>query len=373
MIDCKNSGAYIFRPILPNQNLQTINYLHNGAKVVNTASGVEVHVNFEQPWIKQVTRVTKGLPYVEVEYSVGPIPVDDRRGKEIVTRLSTPIKSNSTFYTDSNGREFLERRRDYRPSWSMEVFEPVAGNYYPINAAMYIEDELASLAMLTDRTQGGGSLVDGSIEMMVHRRTLADDERGVDEPLNETDGDVTPYPPYGDAHRWGEGIVVRGSFRILIGGGKSGASLARSEMDGAFSPPLTFVASAPTSPESPQSKPSLSALKQALPPNVMLVTFKRLASTQFMIRLGHQYGLDEDATLSQVVQVDLAGLFSLFQVISVEEMTLTGNQKYNDWVKKRLDWTGTGPIPTSSVSDSNTVVILSPMEVRTFVVGLKEQ
>ncbi len=40
--------------------------------------------------------------------------------------------------------------------------------------------------MLTDRAQGGASLASGELEIMVHRRTLFDDWRGVAEPLNET-------------------------------------------------------------------------------------------------------------------------------------------------------------------------------------------
>ena len=40
--------------------------------------------------------------------------------------------------------------------------------------------------MLTDRAQGGASLASGELEIMVHRRTLVDDWRGVAEPLNET-------------------------------------------------------------------------------------------------------------------------------------------------------------------------------------------
>ena len=42
------------------------------------------------------------------------------------------------------------------------------------------------LAILVDRAQGGTSLKEGEIEIMVHRRTLLDDVRGVNEPLNET-------------------------------------------------------------------------------------------------------------------------------------------------------------------------------------------
>jgi len=40
---------------------------------------------------------------------IGPIPVDDDVGKEVITRLTANMATNSTFYTDSNGRDFLKR------------------------------------------------------------------------------------------------------------------------------------------------------------------------------------------------------------------------------------------------------------------------
>jgi len=39
---------------------------------------------------------------------------------------------------------------------------------------------------MVDRPEGGSSLRNGAIELMLHRRILHDDDRGVNEPLNET-------------------------------------------------------------------------------------------------------------------------------------------------------------------------------------------
>ncbi|CAF4424183.1 unnamed protein product, partial [Rotaria magnacalcarata] len=61
-----------------------------------------------------------------------------------------------------------------------------SGNYYPINSRIWIKDSNRQLTVLTDRSEGGASIQDGSIEIMLHRRTLYDDALGVSEPLNET-------------------------------------------------------------------------------------------------------------------------------------------------------------------------------------------
>jgi hypothetical protein len=372
----QDSGAYIFRPSTPEQKIRALE--PSSAKFYNTSLGFEVHVYFKEPWIQTVTRVLTGLPYVEVEYTIGPIPINDGRGKEVVTRFSAPIQSAGTFFTDSNAREFLKRKRNSRPTWDLNVFEPVAGNYYPVNAAIYLEDEENALAVVTDRTQGGTSLVDGTVELMVQRRILADDGRGVSEALNETIDGMTPYPPYGTAQRLGDGIVIKGKHRIMIGGDKGGARLARSMMDAALVDPLVFVGSAPSHQTTPLYLSGFSGLQNALPPNVMLVTLARLhdrsastKTTTFLVRLGHQYAIGEDEVLSKPVEIDLDKLFNGYKVVAVMEKTLTGNQDYTEWLKRRLDWTGTERVPKGSLIDG-TVVHLEPMDIRTFEVTVED-
>lgn len=38
---------------------------------------------------------------------------------------------------------------------------------------------------MPDRAQGGASIYAGEVELLIHRRLLYDDNRGVGEPLNE--------------------------------------------------------------------------------------------------------------------------------------------------------------------------------------------
>ncbi|XP_006768284.1 PREDICTED: lysosomal alpha-mannosidase, partial [Myotis davidii] len=191
------SGAYIFRP-----SGQTPLFISRWAqtRLVKTALVQEVHQNFSA-WCSQVVRLYPGQRHLELEWTVGPIPVGDDWGKEVISRFDTALETKGLFYTDSNGREILERRRDYRPTWKLNQTEPVAGNYYPVNTRIYITDGNMQLTVLTDRSQGGSSLSDGSIELMVHRRLLRDDDRGVGEPLLETSE---------------SGLWVRGRHLVLL-------------------------------------------------------------------------------------------------------------------------------------------------------------
>ncbi|NXO86702.1 MA2B1 mannosidase, partial [Sitta europaea] len=193
------SGAYIFRP---NASAPFPVAKRAATRLLKTPLVQELHQNFSA-WCSQVLRLRPGQPYLELEWTVGPIPVSDGLGKEVISRFETPLRTDGRFYTDSNGRQVLERRRDYRPTWNLSQSEPVAGNYYPVNTRIFIKDQKVQLTVLTDRSQGGSSILDGSLELMVHRRLLHDDNRGLAEPLNEPGED-------------GQGLVVRGRHLVLL-------------------------------------------------------------------------------------------------------------------------------------------------------------
>ena len=71
--------------------------------------------------------------------------------------------------------------------------------------------------MLTDRAQGGASLQSGQLEVMLHRRTLFDDQRGVAEPLNETMQGCRDCPSAGLVARGRHWLTLQvGNFRCLF-------------------------------------------------------------------------------------------------------------------------------------------------------------
>jgi len=102
-------------------------------------------------WASQEISLFNSAKMVEVEWTVGPIPVDDNIGKEVIVRFDTDIASQSKFYTDANGREVLERTRDYRPTWNYSKVETVSGNYYPINSRIWIKDANRQFTILTGK------------------------------------------------------------------------------------------------------------------------------------------------------------------------------------------------------------------------------
>ncbi|PSN50451.1 Lysosomal alpha-mannosidase [Blattella germanica] len=339
----------------------------------------EVHIKLNN-WASQVWRYYKqGAVYsVELEWLVGPIPIEDQVGKEIITRFSSPLNSEGLFYTDSNGREMIERKRNFRPTWKLDLHEPVAGNYYPVTSKISIKDqsEKIEFAILTDRAQGGSSLNDGEIELMVHRRLLHDDNFGVGEALNET--------------AYNTGLVAIGKH--ILTGGRIGinGTVAQAEHELAqelmLSPWIFFTPAdnITFAQWTAKHKMEFSGLTTKLPRNVQILTLEPWKERTFLLRLEHIYERNEDAVLSKPVQVKLSNLFVPFSIVSARETTLGANQWLNE--TQRLKWTTeSNEIDSdftseekenhfsSSAEEADPLTItLSPMQIRTFVIQVKD-
>nr|CAB3489901.1 unnamed protein product [Digitaria exilis] len=327
--DPQASGAYIFRP--------------NGTVPIKTNSQVpltvlrgpildEVHQQINS-WIYQITRVYKGKDYVETEFIVGPIPTDDGNGKEVATEIITNMATNKTFYTDSSGRDFIKRIRDYRPEWKIEVHQPIAGNYYPVNLGIYVEDGSKELSVLVDR------------------RLLHDDGRGVAEALNETvclDNQC-------------EGLIIEGKYYLKIDPQGEGARWRRTFGQEIYSPLLLAFSEQDGGNWLNSHVPKFSAMDPtySLPDNVALLTLQA----------------GEHTDLSALASVDLKRVFPDMKIGKIIETSLSANQERAAMEKKRLKWKVQGPttdekmIRGRPVDPSKLVVELGPMEIRTFIVS----
>ncbi|KAG9337365.1 hypothetical protein JZ751_028785 [Albula glossodonta] len=324
------------------------------------------------PWASQVVRLYQDSRELELEWTVGPVPVKDGHGKEVITRLETSINSSGLFYTDSNGREVLERRecsheadrrpgggmRDFRPTWDLKQTEPIAGNYYPINSRMYIKDKEQQLTVVTDRSQGGSSILDGSLEIMLHRRLLVDDYRGVGEALSEPG-------------EYGEGLVVRGRLLLALTPPAAAADTHRPLAESLVLQPLISLQDGDLH---PNTLLEFSGLQAALPPAVHLLTLSQWDRDSVLLRLEHQFQAKESQSHSQPVTVNLQKLFSTLDVVGVSEMSLAANQ----WKDKmtRMEWkgnTGEKPLRQESAEPSPWEVTLKPMEIRTFLLRVLQR
>ncbi|KAG6556620.1 hypothetical protein Mapa_001561 [Marchantia paleacea] len=361
------SGAYIFRPNSsecfplgsPDDTVQLT--------VIRGPLVEEVHQTFS-PWISQVVRLYRDADHAEIEFMVGPIPIEDGLGKEVVTKVSTNLESNGEFFTDSNGRDFLKRVRNYRSDWTLNVTEEVAGNYYPLNLGIYLADNETEFSVLVDRALGGGSIRDGELEIMLHRRMLHDDGRGVSDVLNEV---VCTGDP-----EICEGLTVQGTYYLHTSSKTEAPKWRRSYgQEILFPVQLAFtVLESSEANVGPALNFSLLASDYSLPPNVALLTLQELEEGDVLFRLAHLYEIGEDI-LSAVANVDTQALFGKKRIDKIEEVTLTANQKKSD--VKPLQWnvegniSSTVPLRGHHHKKHEVLVELGPMEIRTFIASFE--
>ncbi|KAJ8982145.1 hypothetical protein NQ317_011291 [Molorchus minor] len=392
------SGAYIFQP---NSN-SSIRFGDPTDLIITEGGNVKEVKQIWNDYVTQIIRVFKDEDFVEFDWVIGPalsttsgdyfsktvifylrdVKVQTQIsyyvyltgktaqavgangfGKEIITRYTTNLDSNEEFYTDSNGREMIYRKTNYRPTYTYTDTEPVADNYYPVNTKILIKDDTTEFAVLTDRSEGGSSLNSGEIELMLTRNLLHDDNRGVGEFLNESE--------------YNQGLVVRGSHFVTLGksldgnGGRTMAAVERDIAQRKLLQPWVFF-----TPEDVSVK-QLSFLNKELPENVHLLTLETWndSDNTFLLRLEHILEKDEDPTLSQEVTVDISDLFSTFKIKSMKEYLLAGNTPLEE--STRLKWAQvTKPEDESSplsmqnrlardITDLN--ITLAPMQIRTFI------
>jgi len=349
------SGAYIFRP-----NSSHEFPVSDSKPTLSQVSG-DVVTEFRQvfnEWITQRIRVHGNS--LQVRYTVGGIPIDDGLGKEIISRWDFgPIKNafngGSEFYTDANGREMLQRRTDYRDWPKFNETEPIAGNYYPCTTGMFIKDDSTTLTVLTDASQSCSSKAPGMIDYMVHRRLLADDHRGVGEPLNETEF-TTPYTQKnsGGVHL-GRPLIIRGNHFVTVEPTKTAASVWRPLQDQVFSAPRLFFTSTV-----PQVR-SESFLNGELPANLQMIT-SEFTKSGFLLRIAHQFGLGEDAELSKPVNFDVSSIFK--DTTEITELTLNGLRPKS--AEKRFEWLPDQGHPWRKNEPNGDTYTFGPLQIRTF-------
>ena len=398
--DKQKSGAYMFRP-------NSTGLLYPGPTQVPTLKVVygeqvdEVYQTFST-WVTCVYRLWKTQKNLEVEWTAGPIPIDTPwlpgdvyPGKEVVFRYSTGMNTGGTFYTDANGREMVKRQFNARgPSYpTLAVNEPVAGNYYPVNGMISVQDANHQLAVLTDVTQGGASLEDGAVELMVHRRLQYDDSRGVQEPLNETmcgcndihtpEHEMGAHGQEGDGGCLCEGLTMRGRHLVIFDTIDRANSQRRQDLEELAFPATLAFAKGDVAPQNTFA----SFITGALPKQVKLMTlnsnYATLNGGKTLLRIAHLYQANESVLDSVPVAVDFTKIFShsSLKIKSMEETQLTGTMPLAEMDNNKFKWKTYTPnegvaaqfrnsrgFTRSYLNLNDFTVTIKPMEVRTYLV-----
>ncbi|XP_010424099.1 PREDICTED: alpha-mannosidase 2 [Camelina sativa] len=177
MYSSPESGAYLFKP---NGEAQPI--VQPGGHIV-ISEGLLVQEVFSYPKtryekspLSHKTRLYTGGNtlqdlVVEIEYHVELLG-KDFNDQELIVRYKTDVDNKKVFYSDLNGFQ-MSRRETYDKI-------PLQGNYYPMPSLAFIQGSNGQRFSVHSRQSlGVASLREGWLEIMLDRRLVRDDGRGL--------------------------------------------------------------------------------------------------------------------------------------------------------------------------------------------------
>uniref|UniRef100_A0A2K5VRH1 Alpha-mannosidase n=1 Tax=Macaca fascicularis TaxID=9541 RepID=A0A2K5VRH1_MACFA len=168
------SGAYLF---LPDGNAKP--YVYTTPPFVRVTHGriySEVTCFFDHVTHRVRLYHIQGIEGQSVEVSN---IVDIRKvyNREIAMKISSDIKSQNRFYTDLNGYQI-------QPRMTLSKL-PLQANVYPMTTMAYIQDAKHRLTLLSAQSLGVSSLNSGQIEVIMDRRLMQDDNRGLEQGVQD--------------------------------------------------------------------------------------------------------------------------------------------------------------------------------------------
>lgn len=375
------SGAYIFKPKINDQAKHAYSVQDHVDKWTGANTGVQILTIYytdedNQKSYTAVAQVIPGAQTVKWQVDLHGIPLIRRKGMEVVVNWElNNFVNDGVFYTDSNGLEMQKRVVDFREDFTLETDEHVSANYYPINSSIVIRrsDGTKQFTVMNDRSQGGSSLADGSIELMQNRRLTQDDWRGVGEALNEV-------------NKLGVGIEVDATYYTSFTDLASGQKSAQRDLQLAIDEPVQmFVA---MSGEVIDALASVKDFKMQsfdqFDGNLKIVLWPEDIN-QILIRVENIADLF-DGTPEETPQFDLKSYaMQLYEMantgdsaksISIEERTLSNNEAYEDMVKSRFAWKtadGDSSVVYPEDQEVNSVIALQPQRIRVYRVKYDQE
>ncbi|XP_022230107.2 lysosomal alpha-mannosidase-like [Drosophila obscura] len=338
-----------------------------GFTVYDGASVKEVHQQVNE-WISQVIRIYEGVNRVEFEWLIGPIPIVDNVGMEIVTNFRSGISSNGVFYTDSNGRELMRREKDKREDFDSDLsHQPISGNFYPVTSRIALQDNEKRLVLLNDRAQGGASLANGQLEMLLHRRLMFNDGGGVGEALNE--------------EQYGKGLIARGKLFLVLNSIKKGNTLAERLAEKELHLPFyKFFSKGSSGSTTAIPIPHSITDFNDFPKSVHLLTLEPFTDDEILLRVENFL----DHIEGKVVSFNIRQIFDSLGGVEIRETTLDGNLPLSQMKRFKFPAKASGSLPPTVVEYSTVeyqplqadklqegsefIVTLNPMQIRTFII-----
>ncbi|CAD8185155.1 unnamed protein product [Paramecium octaurelia] len=336
-----SSGAYIFRP-----NGDASDY-GDYLQALEFSGQIIKQIYFEKTTLKVWMTRFENQDIFSIDTFLDSIDISDQFGKEIILQIQTDISNDGIFYTDSNGFKFQKRRINHRDSWNIKMKEQIAGNYFPVNGAIMImnSDGNSACAVLNDRAQGGTSLAQGVIELMLQRRLVRDDNKGLFEVLDEQ-----------EIHK-GQKVGIRQmiSHTIIFYNHQQQPNLLREYQYKQDLQPLLYFSTQPF-----------------IQYSALLDLFQGFLIKQSDTNLSKLYiepWLQKDQYLVRVHNMKEEGIQKLNfpQGLSFLETTLTGNQDLKMWKLNRLKWSDSYPKKQTYQYKDDEV---GPMMIRTWIVTI---
>ncbi|NWY18875.1 MA2A1 mannosidase, partial [Aphelocoma coerulescens] len=162
------SGAYLF---LPDGDAKP--YIFTDPPVIRVAHGKifsEVVCFFHHMTHTMRLYKVQGLEGQSLEVS-NIVDIRGEYNRELAMRISSDINSQNRFYTDLNGYQI-------QPRLTMSKL-PLQANIYPMTTMAYIQDVGVRLTLHSAQSLGVASLKNGQLEVIMDRRLMQDDNRGL--------------------------------------------------------------------------------------------------------------------------------------------------------------------------------------------------
>uniref|UniRef100_A0A1A9W6U0 alpha-mannosidase n=1 Tax=Glossina brevipalpis TaxID=37001 RepID=A0A1A9W6U0_9MUSC len=232
--------------------------------------------------------------------------------------------------------------------------DEAAVHYQSVIDQFTLEDDRKRLTLFNDRAQGGSSSAEGILELMLHRRLLHDDLRGLGEPLNET-------------------TVARGKIYMVLNSSDKDKVVDERLLQQEIHLPVWLFFS-----RSFQNTNSIvNANFSSLPRGIEVLTLEPFTNRESLLRLENMF--DQSS-----VTFNLKPFLKSLKAEKIRETTIDGNMSLKDM--KRLKFQKDGYLGTDmeyltanhkpleeklKTNNKKFEITMEPMEIRTFIITHK--